>query len=339
MRHTAERTIIHLNVADFAATVECLLDRRLADRPLIIAPCAAARAVVYDMSEAAFQAGVRKGMAVRCCPDACLLPPRMERYEQAMEALLQPVLSCSPQVERGDVDGHLFVDVTGTGRLLGPAVDVAWRMERRIKADFGFEPVWSVASSKLVAKVATRLVKPRGECVVGAGEEAAFLAPLSLGLLPGIESRDLAMLDTLNLTSVRQAASLSLEQLAAVFGRRAASIWDVLRGIDPSPVRPVGSASPAIAAYWHFGDDSNDSAVVENALYILAEQIGWQLRRQRLAARRIRITVDYSDGRRCTGRAAACATADDLSLFEIACSALERAWTRAGAHAAPEAWL
>lgn len=328
-----ERTIIHLDVADFAAAVECLLDRRLAGRPLIIAPGGAARAVVYDMNETAFQGGVRKGMAVRRalrrCPDARLRPPRMERYEQAMQALLQPALACSPRVECGDADGHLFVDVTGTGRLLGPAMDVAWRLERRIRADLGFEPAWSVASSKLMAKVATRLVKPRGECIVGAGEEAAFLAPLPLRLLPGIENRDLAILDALNLAFVRQAASLSREQLGALFGSRAAFVHDVLRGIDPSPVRPAGSASPTVTAHWHFGNDSNDAVVVESALYALAEQAGWQLRRQRLAARRLRITIDYSDGRRRTGRATAPgATSDNRSLFEIACRVLQRIWTR-----------
>lgn len=184
-----ERAIIHLNVADFAVAVERGIDRRLDGRPVIIAPAGAARAVVYDMSEEAFRAGVRKGLtlsrAVRLCRDACVLSPRPERYEQAMRALLEHALPCSPRVEAGEHDGHLFIDATGTGRLFGPAVDLAWRLQRRIRAELGLSPIWSVAPNKLVAKVATRLVKPEGEYIVAAGEEEPFLAPLC----PSIWSR------------------------------------------------------------------------------------------------------------------------------------------------------
>ncbi|MBT8341381.1 MAG: DNA polymerase IV, partial [Desulfatitalea sp.] len=91
-----DRSIIHINVADFAVAVERRLDRRLAGRPVIIAPEGAARATVYDMSEEAYQAGVRKdmplGRALRLCRDTAILPPRPARYEQAMAELLGQAL-------------------------------------------------------------------------------------------------------------------------------------------------------------------------------------------------------------------------------------------------------
>ena len=75
-----ERAIIHINVADFAVAVERVVDSRLRERPVIIAPEGALRATVYDMSEEAYQAGVHKDMplrrALRRCPDAVVLPPR-----------------------------------------------------------------------------------------------------------------------------------------------------------------------------------------------------------------------------------------------------------------------
>ncbi|NTV53591.1 MAG: DNA polymerase IV, partial [Candidatus Firestonebacteria bacterium] len=74
-----ERSIIHLNVVDFAVAVERTLDSRLRERPVIIAPEGAARGAVYDMSEEAYGAGVRKGMALsrarRACRDAAVIPP------------------------------------------------------------------------------------------------------------------------------------------------------------------------------------------------------------------------------------------------------------------------
>ena len=95
-----ERFIIHLNIADFAVAVERALDARLKRRPVIIAPEGAVRATVYDMSEEAYQAGIRKGMAlrkaVRLCTDAWILPPHPDRYERAMHALIKQALPYSP---------------------------------------------------------------------------------------------------------------------------------------------------------------------------------------------------------------------------------------------------
>ena len=154
-----ERAIIHLNVADFAVAVERVVDIRLRNRPVVIAPEGASRAAVYDMSQEAFLAGVRKGMAlkraVRFCRDVRILPPHPDRYEQAMKAFLKRILPYSPLVETGEIDGHIFVDATGTTRLFGPPMDVAWRLRKQVRKDLGFDPIWSLAPNKLVAKVAT----------------------------------------------------------------------------------------------------------------------------------------------------------------------------------------
>ncbi|MBW2564129.1 MAG: DNA polymerase, partial [Deltaproteobacteria bacterium] len=168
-----ERSIIHLNVADFAVAVERVVDSRLRDCPVIIAPEGAVRAAVYDMSEEAYKNGVRKKMALRralrYCPDAAVLPPHPDRYERAMAQFIKHLLPYSPLVEIADHNGHLFLDATGTGKMFGPTPDVAWRIRKAVRTDMGFDPIWSVASNKLVAKVATRIVKPTGEYIVGAG--------------------------------------------------------------------------------------------------------------------------------------------------------------------------
>jgi DNA polymerase-4 len=328
-----DRSIIHLNVADFAVAVERAIDRRLAGRPVVIAPPCAARATVYDMSEEAYRAGVRKGMALaratRRCRDACILPPRPERYGQAMHALLQCALPYSPRIEAGDIDGHLFIDATGTARLFGPPRDVAARLRREIRSSLCLAPIWSVASNKLVAKVATRLVKPEGECIVAAGEEQAFLAPIGLGLIPGIERGDLIRLREFNLTRVDEVAALRVEDLQVPFGSRAMLLYEAVRGIDPSPVLAVNERPPNVVAGHAFATDTNDAGVMLAALYRLVEHAGSELRRRRRAAQRVAVALDYSDGVRCVRQAAVRpATANDLTLFDHARKALVLAWLR-----------
>lgn len=328
-----ERSIIHLNVADFAVAVERVVDSRLKTRPVIIAPEGAARAVVYDMSEEAYQIGVRKGMAlkkaVRRCRDVDILPPHPDRYEDAMRALLKQALPYSPRIEPGERDGHLFVDVTGTHRLFGPPVDIAWRLRKRIKANLGLDPVWSVAPNKLIAKVATRLVKPFGEYIVGEGEAEKLMAPLPIRLIPGIERNDLLRFETFNLTRIFQATVLNLEQLRVLFGNRALFLYETVRGIDASPVLPVGQDKPTVILNYDFGTDTNDAERLNQTLYGLVEQGGKKLRDRRLAARRLAVGIDYSDGVRRMRRAEIQpATANDFMLFEMARQTLMRAWTR-----------
>jgi DNA polymerase-4 len=328
-----ERSIIHINVADFAVAVERAVDRRLRQRPVIVAPEAAARAAVYDMSEEAYQSGVRKGMALsrarRCCRDAVVLPPHPDRYERAMGEMLRHVLPYSPLIEMTDYQGHLFIDATGTGRLFGPPPDLAARIRRMVRSDMGIDPIWSVAANKLVAKVATRTVKPDGEFIVEPGKEADFLAPLPIRLIPGIDADDLKRLSEYNLTHTGQVRRLTLAQLAGVFDRRAQDLYDAVRGIDPSPVYPVGRKPPVLRVEHTFGNDTHEVPVVEATLYRLVEQAGTALRRRRLAARRVGIFLDHSDGGRVVRQATLTpAGADDFRLFAAAQSALYRAWVR-----------
>jgi len=328
-----ERSIIHLNVADFAVAVERVIDSRLKGRPVIIAPADVTRAVVYDMSEEAYRAGVRKAMAlqkaVRLCRDACIRPPHPARYERAMEALVKRAMSYSPLIEPGDGDGHLFVDVTGTRRLFGPPVDIAWRLCKRIQTDLGFVPIWSVAPNKLTAKVATRLVKPVGEYVVRPGEEKTFLAPLPVYLIPGIERNDLLKLQEFNLIHAYQIAAWSLEQLAVPFGHRASLLYEAVRGIDPSPVLPAGKKHSKVIVDHEFDNDTNDTPTLESVLYGLVEKASQELRHRRLAVYRIGIFLDYSDGVRHVRHVAAKqATTDDRTIFELTRDGLSQARTR-----------
>lgn len=328
-----ERSIIHINVTDFAVAVERRVDSRLRKRPVIIAHETSARATVYDMSEESYQSGVRKGMglrrALRYCRDAVVLPSHPARYEQATAQLLKHALPYSPLIEVTDHNGHLFIDATGTEKLFGPPPDVAWRIRKATRAHMGFDPIWSVAPNKLVAKTATRVVKPAGEYIIGAGEEACFMESLPIHIVPGIEREDLKYFWEFNLTRVGHVANLSMGQLYVMFGNRSHSLYDAVRGIDPSPVFPVGKTSPMVRVEHVFGNDTNTATSVEGALYRLVEKAGIDLRKRQLTARRVKIVLGYSDGRQITRQAVANpATANDFRLFAAAKTALEGAWKR-----------
>jgi DNA polymerase-4 len=199
---------------------------------------------------------------------------------------------------------------------------MAWRMQREARRHLGLDPIWAVAPNKLTAKAATRTVKPAGEAVVGTGEEADFLAPLPLALLPGVTPSDLARFRDFNLERVADAQALDAEQMDVAFGRRGRVFHELVRGVDPSPVAPLSRRPPRVATEYAFGDDTNDERVLDAVLYRLVETAGTELRERRMAARRIGIVLDHADGVRCVRQgSSSIGTADDPALYMLARSA------------------
>ncbi|MGB3209728.1 MAG: hypothetical protein WBB19_03390 [Desulforhopalus sp.] len=327
-----ERAVLHFNVADFAVAVERITDSGLRGRPLIIAPLQAARAVVYDMSEEAYGEGVRKGMllrqATKVCRRAKLLAPRITLYQKAMQAFLKELQDYSPLIECGQADGHFFVDVTGTHRLYGPAPDVGWRVRRHVRTSLGINPIWTLGTSKLVSKVASRVVKPVGEYIVTAGDEAPFLAPLPIHLLPGLSEKELQKLQEFRLTTIGALAQLNRRQLMVPFGSRCEYLHAASHGVDDSMVWPAIGAEN-IDYEHYFADDTNDQRQIEGVVAMLVSRGGRRLRARRQVARRVGIWLRYSDGGHVV-RQATCrtGTSGDFLLYKLALTALQRAWTR-----------
>lgn len=328
-----ERSILHFNVADFAVAVERVVDSSLRRRPVIVAPLQAARTIVYDMSDEAYHDGVRKGMVLsrarRLCRQAAVVPPRVDLYRRAMQGLLREVRGYSPLVEHGLEDGHLFVDVTGTHRLFGPAPDVGLRVRREVRDSLGLDPIWALAPNKLVAKVASRLVKPVGEYIVASGEEEEFLAPLAVSLLPGLRGGEFRQLQEFRITTIGQLAGLSRSQLMVPFGNRSAYLHDASRGRDAAGVQ-AESQQEAVVEFTHrFTTDTNDQQEVEGIVAELAGRAGAELRQRRQAARRVGIWLHYSDGGHVVRQGSSrCGSNSDFVLRRLGMSALERAWLR-----------
>lgn len=292
--------IIHLNIADFAVAVERAKDPSLKDRPVIICRGGTSRSPVYDMSEEAYLHGVRKGMPLAAArsrvPGARELPPCTSRYEQAMTDVLKRARMFSPLVEAGRDDGHVFIDTFGTTRLFGPSRDIAGHLGRQVHKDLGFTPVWGIAANRLVAKAATRTAKPSGEAIVETGDEARFIAPLSVKLIPGIERGDADILHDFNLFTASRVRCLTREELAVILDDRAAGVYDRVRGIDRSAVRPAERTDCCIRCDHTFKTDTNRPDDLKGGLFTLTGEMGRQLADNNLLARTVHLRILFSDG-------------------------------------------
>jgi DNA polymerase-4 len=344
------RTVLFVDPPAFCTTVEQLVAPALRSRPLAVAPPGAERGTVLALSHEAELAGVRRGMATRLarklCRDLVLVPPNPRLYARASRALDEVLRVYAPVIEPRWY-GHAFLDISGTERLFGPAVDVAERIRREVRERLRL-PLWvGVAGNKLVSEAATRVgrvtdrrtdssyrsdsqtVRPSDMWPIHVvqGMEQSFLAPHHIDILPDVPDRIRAQLDDYQLDMIGDIAAIDEADLYAVLGREGRILRARARGIDPRPVLP-----PEVRAEYRvmhtLSTDTNDLGVLHTLLRRLTELLGRRLRQRGLAARRLTVGVDYvdyeSDARALPIREAAL----DVELWDASRRALVQAMAR-----------
>src|SRR4030095_2716448 len=293
-----DRAILHLDIPAFPVAVERVVSPRLVGRPVVVAPSSSTRAPIIVSSLEARRAGVFRGMplarAARICRDLIVLPPNEPLYRRASDAILKILNGFSPLLEPAG-GGHVFLDMTGTARLFGRSVDSADRIQREVRERLRLHATLGVASNKLVSRVAARVIRPERLYDVFPGSERPFLAPLEVDVLPGVDPPSREMLSEVNIAHVRELATLEVAHLRLLFGKRAWRLYREARGIDPSPVRPP-AAAPSVREEETLAEDSNEEALLREALDRLAARGAARLRRMGLLASRAKVRLGYADG-------------------------------------------
>jgi DNA polymerase-4 len=301
------RAILFVDPPSFCTTVEGLVAPALRSRPIVVAPPGADRSTVLALSLEARKAGVVQGMllpkARKICPDLVILPPNPTLYARASRALHDVLRRYAPIIEpRGY--GHAFLDVSGTAGLFGPPVDIANRIQRETRQEIRLPLTVGVASNKLVSQTAIRADRrsvgqadrPMWTSLieVDVGNEASFLAPHEVEILPDLSEPVREQLDDYQLDLIGEVAALTEQQACSVFGRVGGELVRHARGIDPRPV-----LSPALKAEFRLShtlaSDTNDLGMLHTLLRRMTERLGRRLRTRHLAARRIVVELGYTD--------------------------------------------
>lgn len=338
------KSVLFIDPPAFCATVERLVAPALRSRPIAVAPPGADHATVLALSPEAQVAGVTRGMGVRrarkLCPDLILLPPNPRLYARASRALHEILRVYAPVIEpRGY--GHAFLDISGTEGLFGPAVDVAERIRREVTERLRLPITVGIAVNKLVSEAATRvgrtdsgdrkflssLSSPSPLSVVPSGDEASFLAPHQMSVLPDVPDDILVRLDEYQLLRIGQVADIAERELYAVFGARGRLLRARSRGIDARPV-----LSPAVKAEYRLAHtlatDTNDLGVLHPLLRRITEALGLRLRQRALAARRLIVQVEYADYQSSAKSIPLAAHSLDRDLWNAALRGLDAAMGR-----------
>ncbi len=296
-------TILHVDLDAFFAAVEQRDRPELRGKPVIVGGGdPTARGVVSAASYEARRFGVHSAMPLRTayalCPTGVFLPVDGRKYQSVSREVMTLLRAFTPLVEPISID-EAFLDVTGSRALFGDGPTIAAAIRSNVRQDVGLTVSVGVASTKLVAKIASDLRKPDGLVVVPPGEEAAFLAPLPIARLWGVGEKTATSLAEYGVTTIGDLAALSSELLIRRFGKHGAALGDRARGLDPDP---VGGGEPAksIGHEHTFDVDTSDRDAIERTLLAMADGVASRLRSAGLKAGTVQIKIRDSSFRTIT---------------------------------------
>jgi DNA polymerase-4 len=318
----AEATILHADVDAFFAAVEQRDDPRLRGRPVIVGG-----GVVLAPSYEAKAHGVETAMgvrrALRLCPQAIVVRPRMSAYSEASKALYRVFEDTTPLVEGLSID-EAFLDVRGLRRLAGSPLEIARRLRRAVRERVGLPVTVGIARTKFLAKVASGVAKPDGLLLVPPERELDFLHPLPVERLWGVGRVTARRLNDVGITTVGQVAGLPEQALVMLLGRAAGRHLHALsHNRDPRPVQ-VRRRRRSMGAQRALGWSPKSLADVDTSLIGLVERVTGRMRAADRLGRTVVLRLRFDDSSRATrSHTLPYATANTATILTAARELLE----------------
>ncbi len=298
-------SIAHMDCDAFYASVEKRDDPSLNDKPVIIG--GGKRGVVSTACYIARIRGVRSAMpmfqALKLCPDAVVIKPRMEVYAKTSRAIRQMMEDLTPSIQPLSLD-EAFMDLSGTQKLHGapPAVMLA-RLIKRMRDELGLTGSIGLSHNKFLAKVASDLDKPHGFSVIGVSDTQEFLRDKPVRLIWGVGEAAQSSLEQAGIRTFTDLLRWEKEGLVARFGSMGERLWHLARGDDHRPV----SAHDPIKSISHettFGSDTNNADLLDGHLWRMAEKVADRAKAKGLAGRVVTLKLKRYNHRTLTRQVA-----------------------------------
>lgn len=324
-------TIVHLDADAFFVSCELALRPELRG-----AKCAVGgreRGIISSASYEARACGVYTPMptmrALKVCPDLIFLPHTSGLYSKVSRRMFELCETLTPIVQRNSIDEG-YLDLSPCGLRDAAAVEALVRdLQRRIWDELSIPVSMGIAANKLVAQIASKLRKPRGFVIVAPGEEAAFLAPLPIGKLPGVGTKTEERLQARGLLLVGDVLARSESELASLFGDGWREFLAAARGEDERPVETEQEDAKSYSQQETFAADIGDFAAIERVAKGMIDALLPQIRADGKRARTMTVKVRYGDfSQESAGRSLPEASDLEAPFYPLVEPLLRKAWTK-----------
>jgi DNA polymerase-4 len=324
-------TIVHLDADAFFVACEQARDPSLVGKRCAVG--GTERGIISSASYEARACGVYTPMptarARRVCPDLILIPHTPGLYGTVSRRMFDLCEGLTPWVQRNSIDEG-YLDLAPCGLRDRAAVEAAVRgLQERIRTELSISVSFGLATNKLVSQIASKLRKPRGFVVVPPGEEAAFLAPLAVGKLPGIGAKTEAVLASRGVRLIQDIVARPPSELRALFGEGWREMAAAARGEDDRPVETEPDDAKSYSQQETFAVDLSDPADVERIAKGMVDELMPKIRADGKRVRTLTVKVRYPDFSQAS-HAHSLAEATDLEtpFYAWIGPLLRAAWTR-----------
>lgn len=289
-------SIAHMDCDAFYASVEKRDNPAIRDQPVIVG--GGQRGVVSTCCYIARIHGVRSAMpmfqALKLCPQAVVVKPRMGVYVEASRAIRAMMEKLTPAIEPLSLD-EAFMDLTGTTRLHGapPAVMLAG-LVRQMETELGLTGSIGLSHNKFLAKIASDLDKPKGFSVIGRADTESFLLPKPVKIIWGVGTAMQASLERAGIRTIADLRRWDQADLTARFGQMGARLYYLARGQDRRRVQRDATLK-SISKETTFFEDTGDADLLDGHIWRLACQVADRAKAKDLAGRTVTLKLKRSD--------------------------------------------
>jgi DNA polymerase-4 len=289
-----QRIIAHFDLDSFFVSVEVLNDPTLKGKPVIVG--GKERGVVAACSYEARKYGIHSAMpskkAQQLCPQAIFIKGHYADYSKYSRWVTQIIASKAPLFEKASVD-EFYLDLTGMDKFFNP---LQWTIDLRkeIISETGLPISFGLASSKLMAKIATNQAKPNGYLQIPFGKEKDFLAPLPASEIPGVGEQTKQVLQAMGILTINDIYKAGEQVLEDRLGKWGTDLWQKSQGIHTREVTPYHEAK-SISSENTLDENTTDIPFLKSELVRLTEKICYELRHDGKVAGCVAVKIRYPD--------------------------------------------
>lgn len=279
----------------------------------------------YETRKFQVHSGMSMKMARRLCPDALVIKGDFENYSKYSRLITDIIRDSVPVFEKASID-EFYIDLQGIDKYFGCRSFIT-ELKKKILKESGLPVSYGMASNKLVSKVATNEGKPNGQMEIPFGEEKSFLAPLSVGQLPGIGKETALLLIQRGVETIKFLTEIPVEMLESLFGKTGIELWRRANGIDETPVIPYHEQK-SISTEHTFENDTTNISFLHGSLVRMTESIAYELRKQDKLTGCVTVKIKYSNFDTATRQKSIDYTNADHILLQTAKTLFDRLYDR-----------
>lgn len=292
-----DRTILHIDVNNFFASIEIMLNPNLKGLPVAVCGSEDDRhGIVLAKSYEAKKSGVKTAETVwqakKKCPNLIIVPPQYEEYKKYSKLIQNIYYSYTDQVEPFGLD-ECWLDVTGSLKLFGNVENIAEEIKERVKKEIGVTVSIGVSFTKTFAKLGSDLKKPDAITYISKENFKNIVWPLVTNEIIGVGKSTFKILEEMNLKTIGELANCDISLLEQKLGKHGRILWKRVNGIDDEIVDAnMYIASPkSIGNGKTFRNDLTKINDIRSAFQNLTYEISNKLKKHKLEAKNIQIVI------------------------------------------------